>query len=775
MRISEISMRVTLVALATAAMAIPTLGQPAAAKEDSNVLEEVVVTAQKREERLQDVPIPVTVINAKQLADQHVYTIADLARTAPALEMIQAFGGPGGGGQIRGIGTTSFTRSAEGAVGIVVDGVPQGNANATNIFDMQRVEVLRGPQGTLFGLTSSAGVINMVTVAPDPSKFEVMGHLDYSNKGTSGSRFGQQTLRGVVNLPISGDSALRISANVDTVKGVQRNALINQDNKRTDSGLRARYLWSGSDRLTINLIADYSRYTSNYADPQFTYVIVAPGSPLATELAACGIVATYGNQSRCSNLGNKSSGNNYGLSAQFDWQLGNGTLTSITGYRKNEIGPEDADIMATPAEFTQIFTTGATSSQRQISQELRITSPSGVKLEYTAGVFFSDFASDSDRIPGGAFNVGTFRLAPVFVNFVKSAQSTHTTNKASAVFGQLSWHTTDKLTLLAGARFTTQKLTDSASANRFDPTSTATVPISYTKDNVSGKLGLQYKFVPNLTGYLTATRGYKGPQVQSATQGSPATLINAEIPTAYEVGLKGTVLDGHLGIDMNVFHTKVDDFQGQRCGLNGVGVLVCLPESVNVTTKGFEFSLNAKPVKGLTMNLGYIYDEAQYPTGWTGYNPDDLRNPVRVNGVIVLGPGTTSLSGAQLVGTPRNKLNFALDYSHAIGSVEGFLTADTVHKSELRLGPSGDSRFLYPAHWTTGARIGVRSVDDHWSVALFARNIGDDHEPATIFGGPAFIPPGAVPFLPNGQVAGISGWITQNSLRQMGLSFDVRY
>ena len=131
--------------------------QANAANEGS--LAEIVVTAEKRSEKIQDVPIAVTVVTGQQLADQHIYSIADLARTTPALEMVQAFGGPGGGGQIRGIGTNSFSPTAEGAVGIVVDGVPQGNVNITNLFDLQRVEVLKGPQGTLFGLTSSAGVI----------------------------------------------------------------------------------------------------------------------------------------------------------------------------------------------------------------------------------------------------------------------------------------------------------------------------------------------------------------------------------------------------------------------------------------------------------------------------------------------------------------------------------------------------------------------------------------------------------------------------------------
>ncbi|MEY2854389.1 MAG: hypothetical protein RL030_1521, partial [Pseudomonadota bacterium] len=110
------------------------------AQEQDKTLDEVLVTAQKRTERIQDVPVSVTVVGSEQLAQQQIYNIEDLARTTPSLEMVQAFGGPGGGGQVRGIGTQSFTPTAEGAVGIVVDGVPQGNANTSNIFDMQRVE-----------------------------------------------------------------------------------------------------------------------------------------------------------------------------------------------------------------------------------------------------------------------------------------------------------------------------------------------------------------------------------------------------------------------------------------------------------------------------------------------------------------------------------------------------------------------------------------------------------------------------------------------------------
>src|SRR5580698_11667891 len=212
-------------------------------------LAEIVVTAEKRSEKIQDVPVAVTVVTAQQLSDQHIYSIADLARTTPALEMVQAFGGPGGGGQIRGIGTNSFSPTAEGAVGIVVDGVPQGNVNITNLFDLQQVEVLKGPQGTLFGLTASAGVINMTTAAPDPSKFEVKGHVDYSNLGHVGSEFGETTVRGSINMPLSPIAAVRLAVSDDRIKGVQVNNLTGQANLATDWGARLRFLVKPTDAL----------------------------------------------------------------------------------------------------------------------------------------------------------------------------------------------------------------------------------------------------------------------------------------------------------------------------------------------------------------------------------------------------------------------------------------------------------------------------------------------------------------------------------------------
>lgn len=749
------------------------LGSGAQAQENvasNSVLDEVVVTAQKRTEKLQDVPVAVAVIGADQLAQQRVYSIADLGRTTPSLEMIQAFGGPGGGGQIRGVGTQSFTRSAEGAVGVVVDGVPQGNVPNNAIFDVQRVEVLRGPQGTLFGLTSSAGVINMSTVAPDPEAVSGMASLDYSDVGTSGSEFGQQTLRAAINLPISEDSALRVAVNGNRLEGVQHNALTNEDNVLKDYGVRARYLWRATDDVTLNLIADYDKRSQNYFDPQFVYVNVPTGAPLASELAACGIQASYDNNERCAGGRNGGDIKNYGFSAQLDWETAAGTITSITGYRKNEQLPSSVDIMGTPQEFTQIFFVDQIGTGRQFSQELRFASAVDATFEYVTGLFYSDYKASTGYGPAGGFNVGTYQLAPVFIPFAHDGSSTETTNKAYAAFGQGTWHVNDQFGVLAGLRYTHQKLTDAQSTNPYDPTSVSSTGET-SESNVSGKLGVQYSVNPDLSTYATVTRGYKGPQVIPAAQGSPSTVVDAEIPTAYEIGAKGATFNGLLAYEATVFYTKVKDYQGQRCRVNGVGVLACLGESIpSVTSKGIELTLFGRPLEGLNINGGFAYTVAEFPDGWTGYNPNDLRDPVA--GTMI---GQTDLSNKQIVGVPKTKFTFNADYSHPIGPVEGYIGMDAVHKSEMRLSYTGDDRFVYPAHWTVGARLGIRSSDDKWNVELFARNLGADREPATLFGGPAFVPPGVVPFIPNGMVDGISGWTTPASLRQVGISGGVRF
>lgn len=284
---------------------------------------DIIVTANKREERLQDVPISISVISGDQITKQNINEVTDLTRSTPALNSA----GPYGALSIRGVGSISFARSAEGSVGVVVDGVALANTstNPPQLFDVARVEVLEGPQGTLFGRNSSAGVVNVTTVAPDPTKWEVIAHADV---GEHNNYIG----RGVINIPVAANAALRVSGSYSQPPQQQYNRFDDSWNRIKGKSVRGRFLWEPIDALTINLIGDYSQFDREGGAPWSVY-IATPGSLLSQRLAACGVVVGQENQQGCIDGGNATTTRSYGFSGEIDAKIGDHTLTSISAYR----------------------------------------------------------------------------------------------------------------------------------------------------------------------------------------------------------------------------------------------------------------------------------------------------------------------------------------------------------------------------------------------------------------------------------------------------------
>jgi iron complex outermembrane receptor protein len=716
---------------------------PPAAKEDAGQnANEVVVTAQKREERVQDVPLSITVANQAQLQAEQVNTIADLSRISPSLEMQQAAGqNPGGGGQIRGIGTQTFAAGAVGAVGIVVDQVSQGNANIGDLFDVSRVEVLKGPQGTLFGLTTSAGVINIVTNAPDPKRFEAVFHTDLSNAGTAGSQYGEQVIQGVVNIPLSADSALRIAGNINLRQGVDFNTSTNQYDKHEDYGIRARYLWTPSNNLTINAIGDYT-YSNDKGLDFFTLTMANPSD--TADLAGCGVIIKPGNRDYCTMLPQSNPVRNYGGSVQIDWNLGGPTLTSISQLRRVTIGPGNIDIFrdqnATidPGGLLQIFTQGTNSNSTLVTQEVRIASPTGSKLEYTAGAFFSKYTQGSSG--GTDFTEIVFGPGAVVPIQINSGQTATLSDESQAVFGHATYHATDQLRLILGARYTHEILRSAAYDN-----GTPFIPGIATENDVSWKVGAQYDFTRNTMAYVTVAQGYKGPELNSADITIAPIVIQPELPMDYEAGLKSTLLDGRLGIDLSVFYDQVKGFQGQQCVPSPFG-LACGPVNYSeVVTQGVELDVFGRPLPGLTINSGIIYDPVKYPAG------------------TVSADGSGDLGGTQLGNAPLWKFTFSGEYEHPItDTIDGFVSVDTVYKSDLNLNNSLDPNLHYPGHWIVGGRIGVRTMDQRFGAAVFVGNLTNEHEPVLIF--PGFPNPGDY-----------GTYYAPQSFRLVGISLDAKF
>ena len=718
-------------------------------KEKNGGLEEIVVTAQKRSERLQDVPIAMSVTTQEQIERDQIYSLNDLQRLSPALEINRTFGGEtNGGGRIRGIGTASF--SGVGSVAFIIDGIAQGDVAQTNIFDIAQVEVLRGPQGTLFGQNASAGVINQTTVAPDPSKVEGNAHVDLSFKGKAGSDFGRQSVRGALNLPLGSESAIRIALFGTETKGSQHNTFNNQDNKFDDAGIRVRYLTKLGSNLTVNLIGDYTG-RREYGGDFFTAAVAPdPMNGDTALLAACGIKPGFGNQNYCYPLMSGAQYKNWGLSAKLDWDLSGYTLTSVSALRRWHLDTDRFQITRLIGGIPDIFTRNQAEDRDQVVQELRITSPTGSAVDYVAGLYYSEsFHRTHPYAGGGGFNL-IFpwpNSAPPCVfggacSLMDAATISDSTNTAVAGFADATWHLASTLKAFGGLRYTRQTL-DGSATNAFTGVKNSG---STDDNNVSGRLGAAYNFSHDLMLYSSISRGYKSPffQVPSDPTIAP-TFIRGEKPVAYEIGFKGSFLDNKLGIDANVFYQDVKDFQGQQCTLNpATQALNCLALNIpSVISKGLELDVLGQPARNLRLNAGFIYNPVEYPSNWTGSDGTDI-------------------SHKQLALAPLYKLTLSSEYSVPFSAWEIFFSLNPVWKSKIRFNDSADPVYDYPQHWQVGATLGLRGVDNKWSLSLFGRNLTSEHEPTVIFG----------PH--NGGT--LQGWPNADvTLRQVGLSFDLKF
>jgi iron complex outermembrane receptor protein len=746
-------------AAATAIAAAETTPAAAAAPARDTGIETVVVTAQKRTQNIKEVPLAITVVNAAQLERAGVKDIGDLAKTAAALEFgdQSSTSGPGGSASIRGIGTAVMTTSAEGSVGVVVDGVPQGSTASGLMLDLARVEVLRGPQGTLFGKNASAGVLNMSTQAPMIG--DSGGNVQFEYKGTYGG-----AIRSTVNVPINDISALRVSGVVERNKGIYHNVYNDKDSVADNAGIRLRYLLRPNSDLSINLIGEASNSRVDYATffaPAIANVTNTAGNhqPLA-EFAACGVTVSRTNNQICSDAQELSHAKVRGLSGQVDWTLGNGsTLTSITAYRKRDVGPNSSGIDMSQG-YDKIRNLTPAQEAKQFSQELRIASPGGQQLEYVAGLFYADSEIDKQTIT-------TIVPNPALPAFVPRSIVTDTTEHAqmttAAVFGQATWRFTPATSLIAGLRFTRDKVTADyleASAVNFAafslPTEITTASGDTHETNVSGKIGLQHTLSKQANVYATLSRGYKGPQIDNSSPVSAATaagaytgkLVNPELPTSLELGTKLSLLNRKVDLDLAVFHTKIKDFQEQNCTLTSVGALSCIPLNVpEVTSKGIEADLRARPLPQLQLGLSMavILDTA-YPAGFVFDGQD--------------------VGGRRLLYSPKQKATASADYSWDLpGDYELRLGGDLVYKSRVRYCNSIDDDCSFRGHTIASLRLGLNAPDNKWSAQVYARNLNDTRVPNAII----------YPLPGKGAGSGFAYSLGENSFRRVGVTVDYRF
>ena len=732
---------ITIAALASAsaiALSAPAIAQnvaPQAAAEDAN--SDIIVTAQRRQEKVTEVPISITVASQAQLERQQVNNLNDLNRIAPALEIQSAPAqNTGGGGSIRGIGTQSFSPGAVASVGVVVDQVSQGNANISDLFDLSRIEVLKGPQGTLFGLTTSAGVINITTNAPDPTQFSGRLRTEVSDQGTAGSKYGQQVIQGVINVPVSTTSALRVSGMANLRQGVNRNATTGDWNDVNRYAVRGRYLWNVTDDLTFNLLGDWSKGSAQNGGDFFTFLSNTPANTAL--LNSCGITPGEGNQDFCIANGLRSRNESWGGSAQLEYDAGPLTLTSITAYRKSETSTATGGSIYRADPLASTLRSGPTASNiRLFTQEFRASSPSNSTFEYTVGAFYSNQKTVqqperftiSVRLPNG-----------VVIRPVDSPGALNEiTDESLAVFGQGTLHATDSLRVILGGRYTGGRL----SLDRTDAGNGAKSFQILNVDRVSWRTGLQYDVAPSLMAYATASRGFKGGQIAVPTAPLLPYVVQPEVPMSYEGGVKATLFGGAV-LDFSLFYSKIKNFQAQECIVNPITAqLVCAQTNIDgVKTRGAEINLFGRISDRLSLNTGFIYTKATYPGGFIGNDGSNI-------------------GGKQLAYSPRYKFTLSGEYEQPLTSgLNGFLAADTIWKSRIRYQNTSRTEETFRPHWTVGGRVGVRSEDERYSAGLFVRNLFNVNEPS---------------LLQSNFGSGLGVIYGPQSFRQVGLQLDAKF
>jgi iron complex outermembrane receptor protein len=712
----------SLIAMAIAG-AFPLQGafaQDAAPAAEKGKLETVIVTAQRRSENIKDVPMAITALKGEKL-DVLTSGGADirfLSSRAPSLMIESDYGRSFPRFYIRGQGNTDFDLNASQPVGLVVDDVVQESPMLKGfpVFDVDQVEVLRGPQGTLFGRNSPAGVIKFDSAKPVIGKTEGYASFGLGNEGVL-------NLEGALNVPISDTMAARVSlqsqnrsdrvvnprqTGTNDFEGYHDNAarlqllvkptrdfsaLFNvhtRDMKGSAMLFRANILKQGTNELIDDF--DYDKYPTDGINEQW----------LKTK----------------------------GASARLRWNFDSVTLHSITGYetadfysRADVDGGYGCGFCQTPngpGSFNpfNVETADLLPEHKQYTQEFRLESNNKGPLQWIAGLFYFSEEMQIDSIGFDSLAAGN----PQSPNYAVQTQD----SKSYAAFGSLNYTVTDKLKLRAGLRYTSD--TKDFTASRVEPPASSFEAIHRKSNNTSGDLAATYELSKQTNLFTRFATGYRAPSIQGRlfSLTDVSSVADAERAVSIEGGIKQDLFNGRARLSASVFKYEVKDKQ-LTAGSGSINKNL-LKNADKVTGQGVELDFQAILSDSLRMTLGGSYNDTEIhdETLFVQTCGNAANNPATgctVTGRVAL-PGTSYIDGNPLPRAPKWQGNFTLRYSVPLGSGEFFAYTDWAYRSTYNM-------FLYEAKeykakslLEGGLRAGYKW--DNYEVAAYARNITNE-------------------------------------------------
>jgi iron complex outermembrane receptor protein len=713
---------------ASSAAAAATAAQGAAV---ASTTSELVVTARHRVENVEKVPVSISVISGDFLAKTDTQTIAQIAQLEPSVQF--AFFNPRNANiNIRGLGANIGLANdgLDPGVGFYVDGVYYARpAGATfDLEDIGQIDVLRGPQGTLFGRNTTAGAINVTTLAPSFHP-EATGEI-------TGGNLGDLQAKASVSGPLSDTLAGRLAVSSTEHDGYLTNA---DDGKKVnderDLNIRGQLLYSPDAALKVRVIADYNKQASNCCDLVLGG-IVAPtnGKNFAAIAGSQGytpVVDPFNRQAN-SNAFIQARQEQGGLSSEIDYTLPGATLTSITAWRFWNWWPaNDSDY--TPLSVLNVSQNG--DKEDQYSQELRIASRGENRIDYVAGLYVFDenihaIGETQYGSSASAFLLGA-TLPAVIANGYTLNYNSYYYTQSYAAFGQAVWHVTSQWNLTAGLRYTDDKkngdFTQLASGGasltglpavlstlRAALGTSAALTVSNEHGDLSGLIDLSYQATPDVLTYLTYARGYKSGGLNLTQLPAGASpVIQPESIDELEGGVKSQLFERRLTLNADLFFEDDKNYQANVYNTAlGKQYLANVPE---VRTGGLELDAQAVPAKIISLYGSLTWDDAVYAS-----------YPNGICGLEAITLPTCNLSGRPLAGVPRwalatgGELHRPVDLGN--GSKEAYIAADYNYRSSVYSAATDSIYTKLPQLSLVNLRLGLRDPG-RWDIALWARNL----------------------------------------------------
>jgi iron complex outermembrane receptor protein len=659
--------------------------------------DEIVVTARRREESLQSTPISVATLNAEQLETRNVANLVDLSISLPNVDI----GGSGGLGSangqffIRGFGASRNAVTQEPAVALYVDDtyIARSDGALLDVVDVERVEVLRGPQGTLFGRNSTGGAVRYITRKPS-NEFETELHL-------AAGDFDRLDVRGLINIPITDNLAARITAASLQRDGhvVRPDGLVLGD--QNSDALRVYVRWAPTPSVEVLFNADYSTIDTN--GPASVLIGYNPAQQFVVQEANAGFAITsnmVGDYSRSfGTFANFLDSETIGYGVTVNWDLGTTTLRSISSYRGSDVSLS-YDTDASPASlFEQI----SDRDLKQFSQELQLSGQTfNQRLDWIAGIYYLD---------EDAFDFRPVRLTANSTPNRSNTRIADASTTSTAIFGQGTFHLTPAWAATLGVRRTRDEKAIDASELSATGALVGAATNEATFEETTGLLSLEYQAMDDLFFYTSYSRGFRSggfnDRIRTNIPNNGITPYGSETLDSYEVGMRSDWFDHDLRFNLTYFYSTFEDIQLSSVVPGSAPPRTLTDNAGEAEVQGIEGDFRARLGDSFSIDGSFAWLDAHYTS---------------------IAPGVTSA-------TLNSEFGRAPEYSYAIGAQymtdlahAGRVTAriDWGWKDDLRLTEGDANDITQPAYGLLSSQLRYEAEDGRWSVALFGTNLTDE-------------------------------------------------